>query len=306
MDNIIIRKFGIDICCNLSYYKNTKFPNYTTREERTKRMRKFNLSPETLVYSATKPIEGITSINLDIVIGEIEVIPYDKPDLCVEYYFAKPQHFSRYRVGVMQNINSIDIELKKGNLFFDLFAFTSICVVVYLPKAYENRLHIVGTTANLVAKGIRVSELKTNMVTGTTDFEYVEADSMSLSCVTGSMNLKEITTNGLFINGQTGTINVQEVHLRHPQAYNTIIDVTNISGKVDMSVRDCYDKIRVNVTTGSVALRVPSDYHFSSSFKSVSGKVKTHTGYSLVAGVNNGRQNEVSVTAVTGSVNIYQ
>ncbi|WMJ24352.1 DUF4097 family beta strand repeat-containing protein [Paludicola sp. MB14-C6] len=269
-------------------------------------MAKFNLSSQLLVYSAKKSVDRIQSINMDIMFGDIQVVSYDKSELSVEVYLEKPNQYPRYRVDVVQNVDTIQIELKKGNLFFDTFSLVHVCVVVSIPKSYCNRLNISGTTANLQMNDIKVSELRTKLVTGITSFELVDADSISVDSVTGNVNLKELTTNGLFINSKTGAMNVQNVHLRHPQAYNTIINVATLSGKLDMSVRDCYDKIYVNATTGGITLNLPSDYRFSSNCNSVAGKVKMHSGYNSIADVNNGRQNEVVVSAVTGSINIYQ
>lgn len=267
-------------------------------------MKTVNICQENLAFGARKSIAGIENIDMDIIMSELVVLPCDGDEVIVEMYFGNPHHLSRFKVNVVQNGNTIHIELKKARIFLVVSPVINVITRVFIPKDYQNNILVNGISLNTAIQEINANNINVSLVSGRCMLNQVKATNLQINSVSGNVQINEIYSDTVSIESKSGTVLFENMHLNHPDAMNTSLYIDSISGKVDAFVRDCLNNIRIKTISGAVSLTVPSDYQFNSHCNCISGKVKTNSGRSTMAGVNNHKQNTVDINTISGSITI--
>ncbi len=237
-------------------------------------MNKFIASQQTLAYTACQNIDNIDNLIIHAIIGELELIPYDKNEILAEFYFEKSNYTINFDIKVVKMRNTVYVVLDKHDENCDVFCLTNVCTKVYIPREYNNKIYINGDSANCLIQDVNADELELNLNSGSVIAQKICSNKLFLTSVTGNIDIQTARSNDITLKTKSGMIKAENVSLKNDQLQNGLINISTISGEVVVFLKDNFKRIKINSVSGGVNLSVPSTYNFISNFSSVCGKIK--------------------------------
>lgn len=256
------------------------------------------------MFSASRDLSATRTLDIDILLGEVEIVPSPDEQLKFEVYFYNPNHYSRYHVGADFSGDCLKLFLKRQSLFFDFFSLTKIFTRISVPTNYHGRLKFNGVSGSLYMQGISVQEIFANMVSGNAVYTNCESEIFSVESVSGNQTLNEIKSNRFSVNVKSGSVQAENLSLSSTEAHLSNVSIDSISGKINVQLLDSYDAVTINAISGNITLVVPCDWQYNLNSNTVSGKVTTTVINTLPSIHPNQKVNELKIKTISGNIQI--
>lgn len=234
------------------------------------------------VGTYTIEADGIDSINVDWVSGEIRITPYDGSDIIITEY-ARRELNNNEKLAYDVSGGTLNIQYVDTVLTFNMLTKK---LDVLVPEAIADelsQLYVDITSADLTVSGFTVKTLDIDQISGTSDISNIQADSAHVDSVSGEININGLITSKLTMGTISGEVTLTDVTADtvkcntksgEQQLGGTFksLDLDSISGEINIVSAADPDDIRCNTISGSVRLTIPGKADLVVSHSSVSGQ----------------------------------
>jgi lia operon protein LiaG len=228
-----------------------------------------DVASETINESKTFEPSEISSIEVDLVSDDLNIIPTTKGDITVHLYGQASTNVKRSlpRLVAYKTGDKLHIEVEqRPNIFFAINIRRTTTLDIYIPQ-------------------IQLEEMDIDIVSGDVRIEDLESSRLVIDSTSGDMMLEEIRSEKIRIGSTSGDVSVRD--------YTGSIDVTNTSGSVSLisgsgnedifikSVsgdilidQDAVSDMSIEVTSGDVRVTLPREAEFYLDASNISGEIK--------------------------------
>jgi lia operon protein LiaG len=228
----------------------------------------FNVATETINDSRTFEPSEISSIEVNLVSDDLNIIPTTKGDITVHFY-------GEVSTNVKRNLPEL-VAYKTGDkLYVEVDQSMDIFIGINIRR----------TTVDIYIPRIMLEEMDINVVSGDIDISGLQADELVIGSTSGDMKLEKIGSEKIRLGSTSGDVVVKD--------YTGDIDVSNTSGDVslisgteneDIFVKSISGNILIEqegvsdmdiqVTSGNIRISLPEDSEFYLDASTLSGEIE--------------------------------
>jgi lia operon protein LiaG len=233
------------------------------------------------------PAQDITRININTVNTDINVIPVADKNIEVDFYgnittslAGKAPQLNAYQEGGVLNVY---IDYPSATVF-DFINAATLKLDIYVPQEFSG--------------GISAETISGSFKTGKFSLENFEFKSMSGSIETSSLSASEIK-----VNSTSGKVVLTDVE--------GSIDISNISGSVELILRSIASDLNIKTISGRVAVFLPGESEFNFELGSISGSIANEFGAQIkfadgrnIEGAVGTGMNKLTVNTTSGEIKI--
>jgi lia operon protein LiaG len=228
----------------------------------------FNVATETINDSKTFEPSEISSIEIDLVSDDLNILPTTEGDITVHFY-------GEVSTNVRRNLPEL-VAYKTGDkLYVEVSQNLDIVIGINIRR----------TTVDIYIPEIMLEDMDINVVSGDIKIDDIQAAELVLDSTSGDMKLDRISSEKIRIESTSGDVVVRD--------YTGNIDVSNTSGDIslissmeneDISVRsvsgdifieqEVVSDMDIKVTSGDVRVSLPQDSEFKLDASTLSGEIE--------------------------------
>ena len=249
---------------------------------------------------STKISENISDLEIYWRKGNVEITVYDGDTLLlIETELSHKDELMRYRV----NNARLEIHPRKSSVFMGLRGTPSKDLTVKVPASMVENLNKI--TVSVASANVQINDLKIGNVlsidsaSGATTLKNVSAKAVNFDNVSGEIKAENIVTESVACDNVSGNVNLKgEIGA---------ISFDSVSGDLSLESSVMLREAESDTVSGNVNLVIPENTGFELDFDSVSGKVSSDFGITLVDEneYNYGSgEAEFSFDSVSGDLNI--
>jgi len=228
----------------------------------------FNVATETINDSKTFEPSEISSIEVDLVSDDLNIIPTTKGDITIHFY-------GEVSTNVKRNIPEL-VAYKTGE---KLYVEVSKSPDIFIG------LNIRRTTVDIYIPQIMLEDMDINVVSGDIKIDGLQADEIVVDSTSGDMKLDKISSEKIRIESTSGDVVVRE-YIGDIDVSNTSGDVSLISGTENEDIfvksvsgdilieQDGISDIDIRVTSGDVRISLPRGSEFKLDASTLSGEIE--------------------------------
>jgi lia operon protein LiaG len=228
----------------------------------------FNVATETINDSKTFEPSEVSSIEVDLVSDDLNIIPTTKGDISVHFY-------GEVSTNVRRNLPEL-VAYKTGDkLYVEVSQSLDIVIGINIRR----------TTVDIYIPEIMLEDMDINVVSGNIKVEDLKVDELVIDSTSGDMKLDKISSEKIRIESTSGDVAVRD--------YTGNIDVSNTSGDIslmsgteneDIFVKsvsgdifieqDGVSDMEIGVTSGDIRIALPQDSEFKLNASTLSGEIE--------------------------------
>jgi hypothetical protein len=229
----------------------------------------------------------ITQININTVNTDINIIPAADKNIEVDFYgnittslAGKMPQLNAYQEGGVLNV-FIDYP---NAAVFDFINAATLTLDIYVPQEFSG-----GIFAETISGSLKAGKFK---------LENFEFKSMS-----GSLEASSISASDIKINSTSGKVVLRDVE--------GSIDISNISGNVELMLRSIVSDLNIKTISGRVAVSLPGKSEFNFELGSISGSIENEFGAQIkfadgrnIEGTVGTGVNKLTVNTTSGEIKL--
>ncbi len=257
----------------------------------------------------TVEADGVESIHVDWVSGEVRITPYDGSDIKITEY-AQRELNDNEKLACGMDGDTLKIKYVSTPVTFSMLTKK---VEVLVPESLAgelDQLKVESTSAELEINGFTVKTLTIDETSGTSDISNIRADSVSVDSVSGEINISALQTTKLTIGEVSGDIMLSDVSADTVITDSTSgtqqlggtfrsLDLDSVSGDITIISAINPDNIRCDTTSGSIRLTIPGKDDLAVSYSTVSGDFTSE-----VPVITGGGSSDYHFSTVSGDMKI--
>jgi DUF4097 and DUF4098 domain-containing protein YvlB len=200
------------------------------------------------------PAQDVTRININTVNTDINIIPANDKNIEVDFYGSittslagKTPQLNAYQDGGVLYV-SIDYP---SAAVFDFINAATLKLDIYVPQDFSG--------------GISAETISGSLKTGKFSLENFEFKSMS-----GALEASSLSASDIKVDSTSGKMVLRDVE--------GSIDISNISGNVELMLRSIASDLNIKTISGRVAVSLPGKSEFSFDLGSISGSIENEFG----------------------------
>lgn len=265
--------------------------------------------PFNVVGSYTVPIDGVDSIDVNWVAGEVSITPYSGDVIKLTEY-ARRDLKDNEKLVYSVNSGTLDVKYLSSTITINMMTTKKLELLV--PEALANKLNelnVSATSADLNVSDFQTKSFEVHETSGDSDIANIKADSAYVHSVSGTINITAMTTSELDMATVSGEIILSEVTANTLLTHTTSggqrlggtfkdIDAGSISGEITISSSVNPDRINCGTTSGGIVVTIPGSSDLSVSYSTVSGK------FSSDIPVRTGGLAAYNFSSVSGSIHL--
>lgn len=265
----------------------------------------FNVATETVNDSKTFEPSEISSIEIDLVSDDLNIIPTTKGDITVHFY-------GEVSTNVRRNLPEL-VAYKTGDKLF-VEVSRSIDIVI--------GINIRRTTVDIYIPQIILDEMDINVVSGDVIIEDLEAAELKIDTTSGDIKVEELKSDKIRIDSTSGDVIIKD-YTGNVDVSNTSGDVSLVSGTENEDIfiktvsgdvyieQDVVSEIGIGVTSGDVRIILPEDAAFYLDASTTSGEIKqdfsmkisSSSRRHLEGSINDGKD-RIVIDTISGDITI--
>lgn len=254
------------------------------------------LSEDHLAYRETLSTNNITNINIESIVGTLDVTTYDEPNLKAELYFSNTSYSPYFSFDVTTNNNEINISFKKKSLL--AFIFSKIYLKVLIPKNYNSEININSTSGDLILDTLNIANLNIQQISGNIDLNNISSEKIYIKSSSGDISLEETFSKNIQIHSISGKISCNLNNSETRNFKDSLLDIQATSGSININLIGFFQDIKLTNISGSIDLKLNTKYHYDCNTKTISGKATVETSTST----NKEFCSTISASATSGNI----
>ena len=265
----------------------------------------FNVATETINDSRTFEPSEISSIEVDLVSDDLNIIPTTKGDITVHFY-------GKVSTNVKRNIPEL-LAYKTGDKLH--------IEVENKPEIFIG-LNIRRTTVDIYIPQIMLEDMEINVVSGDIKIADLEAAELVIGSTSGDLKLDNINSEKIRIGSTSGDIAVTD-YTGNIDVSNTSGDISLVSGSGNENIfaksvsgdifieQEGVSDMDIKVTSGDVRIALPPDSEFQLNASTLSGEIEHDFGLKIesssrrnLEGYIGDSQYRILVNTVSGDIKV--
>jgi lia operon protein LiaG len=228
----------------------------------------FNVATETINDSKTFEPSEISSIEVDLVSDDLNIIPTTEGDLTVHFY-------GEVSTNVRRNLPEL-VAYKTGDkLYIEVSQSLDIVIGINIRR----------TTVDIYIPEIMLEDMDINVVSGDIKIDDLQAAELVLDSTSGDMKLDKISSEKIRIESTSGDVVVRD-YTGNIDVSNTSGDISLISGTENEDIfvktvsgdifveQDDVSDMDIKVTSGDVRIALPQESEFKLDASTLSGEIE--------------------------------
>jgi len=253
---------------------------------------------------------GVSSININWVAGDVTVIPYDGADVKITE-FAQRELRNNEQMHVTNNNGTLRINFRdRGN---NRGRMPRKNLEVLVPQNLSKNLSdltINSTSGSVEATGFETSSLRINTVSASIKMSDIVSSDITAGTTSGAINAESVRAGRINASSVSGVINISDANVSSVEASTTsgvisvegMLDTVNtstISGGVSIRSSTVPSRIDSSSVSGGVNVYIPSDGEITVSHTAVSGRFSSDVPVIMQSNAN------YKFSSVSGNTNIH-
>jgi DUF4097 and DUF4098 domain-containing protein YvlB len=232
--------------------------------------------------SYTVETEGLRSVDLNWVAGEVTVTPYDGSDIKITEYARRALKDDEKLVYTVSG-DTLEIQYCRPGMTFNMVTKKIELLVPQSIAKEMNLLKVSATSADLHISDFSVNTLEINETSGDSDIANVNADVSDIHSVSGEILVTGLRSSQLTLGTVSGDIALSGVDADTLQANTTsgeqelsgafrTVDAGSVSGEIEVRSTVNPGSMKCGTTSGSITVIIPGGSDLTVSYSTTSGK----------------------------------
>ena len=257
--------------------------------------------------------QGIDSLNIDWVSGEVSVTPYDGDEIKMTEYARRE----------LKDGEQLKLRSSGGTVSVDYFERQRIMRINAPAKKLEvlvprglcenmNSLVVDVVSATVTVSGMNAGKFSIDTVSGRCDVSDITAQTFKMNSTSGSLTASSVNADKITVDTTSGRITFSETKARElsgdttsgTQEYSGMFDIVNIdsvSGKISIDSAEIPSSLKTDTTSGSVTVTIPDGGEITVNHDSISGSFSSDIPVTMKNG-----SAQFRFSSTSGSVKIYK
>jgi len=265
----------------------------------------FNVATEKINDSKNFEPSEISSIEIDLVSDDLNIIPTTKGDITVHFYGEVSTNVKRnlpqmvaYKTG-----DKLYVEITQSRNILVGINIRRTTVDIYVPQIVLEEIDIELVSGDVIVNDLEAAEVMIDSTSGDIKVEDVRSQKIRIDSTSGDVAVRDYTGD-IDISNTSGDVSLVY------GTENEDIFVTTVSGDVFIE-QDAVSEMSIGVTSGDVRITLPQDAAFYLDAGTISGEIKqdfpidirSSSRRNLEGAVNDGTERIVIDTA-SGDITI--
>ncbi|WP_315109117.1 DUF4097 family beta strand repeat-containing protein [Clostridium intestinale] len=255
----------------------------------------FNRNTYTYGVDSTESnsLDGIDSVNLNFVTGNITIETWDKNEVSVS------------AIGNVSTNNSIqDFKLEKTisgnqvtfsfsnsiNLLSNLFNSGDMSIKVFIPNNYNKNLNISSTSSYININNNSFNSIDIKTISGDLELMNINTKSINSSSTSGNISFNNVATETSTIENISGSV--------YAQNFSGNINCKTVSGDINVDFNSFNNDYKFSTVSGYTNLTIPSSASFALTTETLSGSISNEFGS------NNNSNSKIRFNSTSGDLSI--
>ena len=265
----------------------------------------FNVATENINESKTFEPSEISSIEVDLVSDDLNIIPTTKGDITVHFYGEVSTNVKRnlpelvaYKTG-----DKLYIEVTQTRNIFVGVNIRRTTLDIYIPKIVLEGLDIDLVSGDVILNEMEIAELKIDTTSGDIKVEELLSEKIRIDSTSGDVLVKDYTGD-VEVSNTSGNVSLVS------GSNNEDIFVTSTSGDIFIE-QDAVSGISIGVVSGDVRIKLPEDAAFYLNASTTSGEIKQDFPMDIssssrrhLEGKVNGGEERIVIDTTSGDITI--
>jgi lia operon protein LiaG len=228
----------------------------------------FNVATENINESKTFEPSEISSIEVDLVSDDLNIIPTTKGDITVHFYGEVSTNVKRnlpelvaYKTG-----DKLYIEVSQSRNIFVGVNIRRTTMDVYIPQILLEELDIDLVSGDVIVDEMEITELKIDTTSGDIKVEEVLSEKIRIDSTSGDILVKDYTGD-IEVSNTSGDVSLIS------GTENEDIFVKTVSGDIFIE-QDAVSRISIGGISGDIRIKLPEDAAFHLDVTTTSGEIK--------------------------------
>lgn len=237
--------------------------------------------PYETVGSYSEPADGIKSISVDWVSGEVTMIPYEGDTIQITES-ARRELSENEMLKLEVDRGRLAISYTKGTFLNNMVSKRlELLVPEDLAKELE-RLDVQAVSADLKISGFDVDSFALSDTSGVSELSDIRTEKAKIGSVSGKIRVSALNASELTLSSTSGDIELSEVQADRLDGGTTSgkqkylgsfgqIDAGSVSGTIDIISNIVPDAIDCGTTSGDIRVTLPGDSVLDVRYTTTSG-----------------------------------
>lgn len=264
-----------------------------------------NIASEAINESRAFEPSEISSIEVDLVSDDLNIIPTTKGDITVHFYGQASTNIKRnlprlvaYRTG-----DKLHVEVEqRPNIFFGI-NIRRTTLDIYIPQVQLEEMDIDVVSGDVKIEGINSSRLAIDSTSGDMKLEKISAEQIRIGSTSGDISVRDYTGN-MDVSNTSGSVSLIS------GTGNENIYVKTVSGDILID-QDAVSDMSIGATSGDVRINLSRDAEFYLDAYTVSGEIKQDFAMKIISSgrrslegsVGDGRH-RLAINTISGDISL--
>jgi len=231
--------------------------------------------------------QGITRINVNTVNTGINIIPVVDKNIGVDFYGNITTNLARKVPELLayQEDGVLNITISYPNVAVLGFINTEpLKLDIYVPQEFSGGINVETISGSLKIRKLNLENFEFKSLSGHLEADSVVSSSIKIESTSGKIVLTDIEGN---------------------------IDISNISGRVDVVLRSLNKDLNIKTISGVVTITLPGKSEFSFVLSSISGRLENEFGAQIkfadgrkIEGTVGQGANKLTVNTTSGEIKV--
>jgi len=264
--------------------------------------------PYNAVGTYTVPADGIDSIDVSWVAGEVTITPYSGDVIKLTEY-ARRDLKDNEKLVFDTSGGKLEVKYVAPSLRINMATKKLEMLVPEALAKKLSQLNVNATSAALKISGFEVKSFDVHETSGDSDISGIKTDSADIHSVSGTINITGLTAAELTLGSTSGELNLSGVTADAVTA-DTVsgaqlfsgtfkdVDAGSVSGEISVISTVNPDKIDCGTVSGGITVTIPGGTDLTVSYKTTSGRFTSDLP------VKTGDSANYTFSSVSGSIHL--
>lgn len=218
-------------------------------------------------------LDGIDSVNLNFVVGDINVETWDKNEVSVRAVgnISTNSSINEFNLEKTVSGNQVTFSFSNSiNLISNFYNSSDMSILVSIPNNYNKNLNISSTSSYIKITDNNFNAMDIKTISGDLDFMNINAKNIVSSSTSGSISFNTISTDAATIESISGNIFAQN--------FSGNLNCKTVSGDINVDFNNFNNDYKFSTVSGYTNLTIPSNASFALDSETLSGAISNEFG----------------------------
>lgn len=267
-----------------------------------------DLSTQNINETKTQSLNNIDNIDINLVSGNILVIPYEGNELKATIKGSVKGNWEndlpRLQLNTSGNTLTVKFDRASG-ILNSLKIVNSLQLELYIPSNFNNNINIKSVSADIQVSNLDAKIVSIYSTSGDVKLDTISCNTFKFNSISGDLTANNLTSASNVFKTTSGDIDVKSI--------KGDLTFESISGDMNSIYKEFSNNINIKSTSGDIRLSLPSNSNFYADCFSTSGAISvafpitvSETSKKNVSGLvgDSTTKNKINISTISGEINI--